>query len=122
GRIRVGAGEQEAVVGVVAAGGPHLLAVDHPLVAVEYGRRLQRGQVGAAVRLAEALAPAHRAVEDARQELLLLLLGPPLQDGRADESVAEEVGAQWSLQPGELLGEDDALHRRQALAAVLLRP
>ena len=60
GRVRVGAGEQEAVVGVVALGGPHLLAVDDPLVAVEHGRRLQAGQVGARVGLAEALAPAHR--------------------------------------------------------------
>jgi hypothetical protein len=121
-RVRVGAGEQEAVVGVVAAGGPHLLAVDDPLVAVEHGLGLERGEVGAAVGLAEALAPAHRAVQDLREELLLLLLGAPLQDGGADERVAEEVGAQRRLGPGELLGEHDALHRGEALAAVLLRP
>ena len=121
-RVGIGAGEQEAVVGVVTAGRPHLLAVDHPLVAVEHRRRLQAGEVGSRVGLAEALAPAHLAAEDLRQEVLLLLLGPPLQDRRPDERVAEEVGAHRRLGPGELLGEHDALHRRQALAAVLLGP
>ena len=68
-RVGIGAGEQEAVVGVVAAGRPDLLPVDDPLVAVEHGRRLQAGQVGARVGLAEALAPAHLAAEDLGQEL-----------------------------------------------------
>ena len=57
GCIGVGAGEQEAVVGVMALRGPHLLAVDDPLVAVEHGRGLQAGKVGARVGLREALAP-----------------------------------------------------------------
>ena len=35
--VRVGAGEQEAVVGELGLGGPDLLAVDDPLVAVEHG-------------------------------------------------------------------------------------
>ncbi len=122
GRVGIGAGEQEAVVGVVATGGPHLLAVDDPLVAVEHRRRLQAGQVGAGVGLAEALAPAHLAAQDLGQELPLLLLGPPLQQRRPDERVAEEVGPHRRLGPGELLGDHDALHRRQPLAAVLLGP
>ena len=37
-RVRVGAGQQEAVVGVVALRGPHLLTVDDPFVAVEHRR------------------------------------------------------------------------------------
>ena len=81
GGVGVGTGQQEAVVGVVSAGGPHLLPVDDPLVTVELGGGLQRREVRSAVRLAEPLTPAHRAVQDARQELALLLLGPPLQDG-----------------------------------------
>ena len=107
---------------MVALGRPHLLPVDHPLIAVEHGRRLQAGQVGPGVRLAESLAPGHRPVEDLRQVLLLLLLGPPLQDRRSDQCVAEEVGTQGRLHPSELLGEDHPLHRRQPLAAVLDRP
>src|SRR4029079_11277035 len=60
--------------------------------------------------------------QDLGQELALLLLGPPLQERRSDEGVAEEVGAHRGLGPSELLGDDDALHRGQALAAVLLGP
>ena len=63
-RVRVGAGEQEDVVGVLRLGRPDLLAVDHPLVAVEHGLGLQRREVGAGVRLAEALAPRDLALQD----------------------------------------------------------
>ena len=74
------------------------------------------------VGLAEALAPRDLSREDLREELLLLLLGAPLQDRRADERVAEEVGPQRCAGPGELLVQHHALHGREALAAVLLRP
>ena len=57
GRVGVGAGQQEDVVGVLGLGGPHLLAVDDPLVAVELGPRLEAGQVDPGVGLAEPLAP-----------------------------------------------------------------
>ena len=110
GGIRIGTGQQEAVVGVVPTRGPHLLTVDHPLVTVEHGAGRQRRQIGAGVGLAETLAPAHRSVEDAWQELLLLRLGTPLQDGRTDQGVTEEIGPQRGLEPGELLGQDHALH------------
>ncbi len=40
-RIGIGACEEEAVVGVVTTGRPHLLAVDHPFVTVEDRRGLQ---------------------------------------------------------------------------------
>ena len=47
GDVGVGAGQQHAEVGVLAARGPHLLAVDDPLVAVLDGPGLQAGQVRA---------------------------------------------------------------------------
>ena len=83
GRVGVGAGQQEDVVGVLGLRGPYLLSVDHPFVAVQLGPRLEAGQVRPGVGLAEALAPGDLAFEDARDELLLLLLGAPLQEGRA---------------------------------------
>src|SRR5690349_1047710 len=83
-------GQREHVVGELGLRRPDLLAVDDPLVAVAHGRGLERRQVRAGVRLAEALAPLHLAPQDLGQELLLLLLGPPLQDRRADEGVTEE--------------------------------
>ena len=113
---------QEDVVGELGLGRPHLLAVDHPFVAVELGPRLQRGQVAARVGLGEPLAPGDGSVEDAGDELLLLLLAGPLQDGRSHQRVAEEVGPQRRLRPGELLVQDHRLHQREALAPVLLRP
>ena len=121
-RVRIGAGEQEGVVGVLGLGRPDLLAVDHPLLAVEHRRGLERGEVRARVRLAEALAPADLPREDLRQEVLLLLFRTPLEQRRADERVAEEVGPERRPHPGELLGQHDVLHGGQALAAVLLRP
>ena len=113
---------QEHVVGVLGLGRPDLLAVDHPLVAVELGARREGGEVAARVRLAEPLAPGRLAVQDPRQEPVLLLLGAPLQDRRADEGVAEEVGAQRCLGAGELLVEDHALEGAEPLALVLGRP
>jgi hypothetical protein len=47
--------------------------------------------------------------------VLLLLLGAVHQDRRADQRVAEEVGAHRRLCLGELLGEHDALHGAEAL-------
>ena len=120
--VGIGAGQQEAVVGVVALSGPDLLPVDDPLVTIEHGTGLQRRQVGARVRLAEALAPARLALQDRGQELLLLFLSAPLQDRRADERVAEEVGPQRCLGPRELLRQHDTLHRGEPLAAVLDGP
>ena len=122
GGVGIGAGEQEAVVGVVTLGRPHLLAVDDPLIAVEHGRRLDRREVGAGIRLREPLAPPRLSLQDAREELLLLLFAPPLQERRSDERVTEEVAAHRRLGAGELFGERDALHRGEALAAVLRGP
>ena len=56
-RGRVGAGEDEAPLGDVRQGAPHLLAGDHPLVAVGLGPGADAGEVGARVGLAVALAP-----------------------------------------------------------------
>ena len=113
--------KQEDVVGILRLGRPDLLAVDDPFVAVEFGSRLEAGQVRPGVGLAEPLAPGDLALEDARDELPLLLLGAPLQDGRPDEGVAEEVAPQRRAGAGELLVEHDLLEEGEALAAVLGR-
>ena len=54
---RVGAHQQEHLVGEVGAGGPDLRAVDDVVIAVEHGLGLQAREVGAGVRLGVALAP-----------------------------------------------------------------
>ena len=101
-RLGIGTRQEEAVVGVVALRGPDLLAIDHPFVTVELGGGLDRRQVGTGVGLRETLAPAGAALQDARQKLLLLLLGTPLEQRRADQRVAEEVTAHRGFRVGEL--------------------
>ena len=56
--VPVGAGQQQPQLGVVRAGAPQLLAVDHPLVTVAAGRRRETGEVAAAAGFAEQLAPS----------------------------------------------------------------
>ena len=67
--------QREDPVGQVAVRGPHLAAVHDEVVAVAHRAGLERGEVGAGVRLRVALAPADLAARDLRQVLALLLLG-----------------------------------------------
>ncbi len=63
-RARLGPAHHEAPVGLMGQRGPHLLAGDHPLVAVELGLGLDVGQVAAGVGLRVALAPQLGAGQD----------------------------------------------------------
>ena len=89
GDVGVGAREQHAEVGPVAARRPHLLPVDDPLVAVELGTGVEPGEVGAGAGLAEELAPGLLAGDDVEEVALLLLLGAVDVDRRAREQRAE---------------------------------
>ena len=55
---------EDAVVGDVSEGRPHLLSVDDEVVAVVLGPRPQRREVGARARLREALTPDLLAGQD----------------------------------------------------------
>ena len=122
GCIGIGAGEQEAIVGVVSTSGPYFLTIDDPLVSIENRCRLQRCQVGSRVGFAESLTPTRGAVHDVGQELFLLFFGAPLQQRRSNQSVTEEVSPQWRLHGCEFFRQHNALHGGQTLAAVLLGP
>ena len=97
---------------------------DDPLAGgvVADGPGLEVGEVGAGVGLAVALAPQLLAVDDARQEALLLL-GRAEGDHRGAEQGLPDV-ADPARGPGPhvLLVVDDLLVQRQAAAAVLLGP
>ena len=80
--IPVRAREQQAVVGVVGARGPDLLAIDDPVLAVEVGARSSTGEIGPAAGFAEQLAPGVFAGEDAAQVLLLLRIAAVFEQGR----------------------------------------
>src|SRR5205085_2542864 len=51
GHVDIGADKQHAQIGDLATGGPHLLAVHDPLIAVPNGLGVQPGQVRAGTRL-----------------------------------------------------------------------
>ena len=69
GSRRAGAGEQHAPRRVLREAGPHLLAVDDPLVAALLGARGQGRQVAAGAGFGEALAPGLTARQQPRHHL-----------------------------------------------------
>ena len=109
---------------VVAAGGPDLLAVDDPLIAIEHGASAQIGEIRAAVGLAVALTPTMLPGDDLGQEVALLLLCAALDDGVAHHRDAEAVvvTARRHACGQELLGEHDTLHLAEPGAAIFDRP
>src|SRR5690606_40754232 len=74
-------------VGVLAQGGPGLLAVDDIVIAIAHRAGLQRGQVGTGARLGVTLTPPVLPGQDARQVFLLLLFGTELD--RSEEHTSE---------------------------------
>ena len=81
--------QAEDPVGLVGIAGPHLLAVDQPVIALVLGLGLEPGEVGAGARLRIALAPADLAARDLRQIVSLLLLGAEREQRRPEHRDAE---------------------------------
>src|SRR5690606_35995653 len=107
-------------VGVLAVGGPGLLAVDEEVIALVLGGGAERGEVGAGVGLGVALTPRDRANDDAREEALLLLVGAEADDERTDHVEAEGRELRGAGER-ELLGEDEAARGVELRAAHALR-
>ncbi len=118
--LGIGAHRQPYVVGVLDQAGPHLLAVDQVFLAVADRRGAQRSQVGSGARLRVADREVNIAASDARQVERLLLLGPEGHDSRGDAVDGQE--RHRCAGDGGLVGEDQLIHRRAGLAAVLGRP
>jgi len=121
-RRGVGAAQQDAPVGAVREARPDLLAVYDVVLAVGDGARLQRGEVGAGVRLRVALAPDLLGGEHGRNEAALLLLAAPLHERRADHHDTDRVDRLRRVRASHLLGVDELPQERRAAAAVLARP
>src|SRR5207245_1302888 len=120
--LRVGAREDEDPVGRRAEGGPHLRAVQHEGVAVEPRRGLERGEVAARPRLAEALAPDLVAREHGRDEAAALRLAAVVDERGAEEPDAEDVENGWRVGARQLGLHDRLLDLGAAAAAPLLGP
>src|SRR5205823_13094983 len=120
--VRVGAGDEHPTVGRTGAAGPHLLAVDDPLVAVAHGPGLQAGEVGAGARLAEQLAPRLAAGGEGQQPAVALLLRAVLDHDGTAHVLSQPARRAEGAGVGDLLGDDAAVGRAQATSAVADRP
>src|SRR5579872_5868 len=118
----IGAREQDAHVGVMRIRGPYLLSVDDEVVAFLDRTRLQRRHIGTGAGLRISLAPDFLARQNLRHVALLLFLGSPMDDGRADQHDAEAIDQRGRAGPGHLFVVDDLLNQVRAASAVFLRP
>ena len=114
GLVPVAARQQDAVVAEVGARGPHLLPVDHPLVALARGARADAAGVRARRGFREELAPDRIARESLRDVALAQLRqGPHGDRGQAlAEAVHEDLGRHQVVR--FLLAVDHLLDRRAA--------
>ena len=122
-RAGIGAREQDDPLGVGCARRPDLLTVDHVLIAVAHSLALEGGEVAAGARLRVARAPLVLAVQNVRQELLLLLLGPVFDDRRPHPLESHHGRAERGCACfRHLFFEDDLLHDAPTASAVLGGP
>ena len=119
GGVRVGAHERQQHVGVVRAGGPHLLPVDHEVVAVAHGPGAQRRQVGARARFAHPERRGHLGPQDRHGPLLLLLVGAERDQRRGDDADALRVEALIDPPPRQFLAVHVLLQERRVAATEL---
>ncbi len=101
---------------------PNFLTVDDKVVAILDRTRLHRRQVTARARLRISLAPDLLAFEDARDVMLLLLLGPPMHQGRAEQTDSHPDERLVESEPAQLFAKDQPLHDGRAAATVFLGP
>ena len=119
---RRGAEQAEHVIGDMRVAGPDFGAVDLP-AAVDLGRLGLGGeQIGAGVRLAHADDEAQFAAADARQDVLLDVLGRVFEQDRAALPVGDEMQAHRRVGHAEFLGDDVTLEKIALVAAVFFRP
>ena len=99
--VRVGPGNEHALLGHVPAGRPDLLAGDDPLVAVPDRLGLQPGQVRPGTRLGEELAPCDGAVQDLRYVAVHLLGRAVYGNGRGCQHQAQARGRPDDIRLGQ---------------------
>ena len=127
GHVGIGAGDDDAVVAVMRARGPHLLAVDHPALAPirqfgALGAGADAGHVGARRRLGEELAPHFLAVQR-RLDVALEMLGRGIGHHGGNAHAQPDVEEAQRHQVVRLfLLVDHLQDGRAAAAAIFLRP
>src|ERR1700738_3723177 len=120
--IGIGTGDQEAVVGIMRARGPDLLAVDDPVVALLLRAGAQARDVGAAGRLRKQLAPDLLAGGKLRQIMAFVLLAAERHHGRTAHALADLERLRQLAVDALFLLPDHLFDRGGAAAAIFLRP
>ena len=120
--IGIGAGEKDAVVGIMRARGPDLLAVDDPVVAFSLRARAQARDIRAARGFGKQLAPDLFAGRERRQVFSFLIFTGIGHHGRAAHAVADNEHSAELAEGALLLLPNHALDRARAATAVFLRP
>ncbi len=110
--VGVGAGGQHPEIGLVPHGGPHLLPVDDPLVAVALGPTRQPREVRTGAGFGEQLAPCPLTGDDVAHERVDLRLGAVRGDRRRSEEQPQPGGSPH----GAVFG-DRLLHTNDVVAA-----
>src|SRR6266849_1864294 len=122
GHIGIGAGDQEAVVRVVRARSPDLLAVDDPVLALFLRARAQAGDIRSARRLGKQLAPDLFAGGEFWQIVAFVLLAAIGHHGRPAHALADLERLRQLAVHAFFLLPDHALDRRGAASAIFLWP
>src|SRR5215469_16410229 len=105
GAISRRASEQRVEVGLAAVRGPRLHAVDHEFVAVGYCPGGERGRVGSAARLRQAVGPELVAAEHVGQPALALLRRASCRNGIAGQRVHADAQADCEPRRCEFLDD-----------------
>ena len=122
GSVGIGAHDDLADVAVLGARRPHLLAVEHPLVAIAHGPALEAGEVGSGGGLAEELAADDVAPVHLAQACVLHLVGGVGEDrGRHHPEPDAEGLLGRRVEAGRLRLPGALVRRRQLPAPVLRR-
>ena len=122
GHVGIRPHKAEDPVGVVGAGGPDLLAIDHEVVALVLRPGTKGGEVRPGTGFRVALAPPDLSPGDAGQVTDLLVLGAVFEKGRPDHRGAHAGNRRADLQGAHLLEQRDELLLVEPRATVFLRP
>ena len=82
GRVPVGARQQQAPLRMMGAGGPQLLTIHQPALAVAVSTGGCTGQIGTTARFAEQLTPTVFAAQNTAQKTQLVIIGAVFEQGR----------------------------------------
>ena len=116
GHVGIGAGQEHAQIGILAARRPDFLAVHDPFVAVSPRPALQSGEVRTGGRFAEQLAPRLTACHDVAHVGVDLLAGAVGHDGRGGQEQSESSRGSEGPRGGDPLLHPEPVGTRQPAA------